>query len=165
MLSSRAVSSLLLRSSRTLARSRTTSLKSNKTANNNKTLSKRFMSGDHDTPVPQSMKARMWEGHPTEPEGWELTYGIWSAISMVMIVICVGFVPDTTIKSWAQTEARTRLALLESGQIDKVEFGRHYYQEMVQSGTRIDQWEKVMNKGINPADDDDDDEEEEEEEE
>jgi hypothetical protein len=130
-------------------------------------MTKRFMSGGdhHDTPVPQSMKAVLWQGHSPEPEGWETDLAIAYTISFALIIVAIFFKPDTTIKSWAQTEARTRLALLESGKIDKVEFGRHYYQEMVQSGSRIDNWDKRMVKGISPGDDDDDEEEEETEEE
>jgi hypothetical protein len=121
----------------------------------------RRLMGSDSTPVPQSMKARLWEGHPQVEEGWETSIYFYYGVSLVMIVGILNFSPDTSIESWAQNEARARLALKEKGFTD-FEFGKHYSNEAmdeVASG-----WDKFTAKSIKPGEDDDDDEDDEDEE-
>mmetsp|Transcript_14537 Transcript_14537/g.21441 ORF Transcript_14537/g.21441 Transcript_14537/m.21441 type:complete len:154 (-) Transcript_14537:278-739(-) len=110
-----------------------------------------------DTPTPNSMKARLWEGHPTHKEAWEndlyATYGI-----SVILLIMVYMRPDTNIQTWANEEAQARLDLKARG-FDNFEFGKHYKTQI--EGNQEEEWEKFNNKAIKPGEDDDDDDEEE----
>ena len=82
--------------------------------------------GGHHQPEPQSMKARLWEGHNTKPEGWETPVYATYAAATVLITLALGFAPDTTIQTWASNEARVRLDLQEEGKLDQPIFGVHY---------------------------------------
>ena len=48
-------------------------------------------------PESQSMQARLWEGHSAEPEGWEGTLYATYTVGFGLIVLALGFAPDTTI--------------------------------------------------------------------
>lgn len=50
-------------------------------------------------PQPQSMQARLWEGHSPEPEGWEPTLYATYVVGFGLITLALGFAPDTTIAS------------------------------------------------------------------
>ena len=50
-------------------------------------------------PESQSMQARLWEGHPIKPEGWENTIYATYAGAAVVITLALGFSPDTSINS------------------------------------------------------------------
>jgi len=50
-------------------------------------------------PESQSMKARLWEGHSPEPEGWEPTLYATYVVGFGLITLALGFAPDTTIAS------------------------------------------------------------------
>ena len=118
--------------------------------------------------VPQSSKARLWEGHPTKPEGWETTIYFYYSLSAVMIFCIINFSPDTSIEAWAQQEAKARLALKAKGFTD-FEFGKHYQDEAMddESGN----WDKFTEKAIRMGDDldlefdDDDDDDDDDEDE
>ena len=131
-----------------------------------KTTQRTFGSGGQ--PQPQSMQARLWEGHNTQPEGWETTVYATYAASAVLITLALGFAPDTTITTWASNEARVRMEMKDGGTLEKdgVVFGEHYNTPVKVFGSA---WDLFMVKAMNPEedddDDDDDDEEEEEEEE
>lgn len=57
--------------------------------------------------------------------GWESIIYPCYAAATVILVVGVGFSPDTSIKTWAQGEARARLNLADSG--ENVEpMGVHY---------------------------------------
>ena len=126
----------------------------------NKDGARRFMGGD--TPVPQSMKARLWEGHPTGKEGWESTIYFYYTVSAVAIFCIINFSPDTSIEAWAKQEAKARLALKEKGFTD-FEFGKHYQDEMMNDEAAS--WDKFTSKAIKAGEDDDDDEDDDEDEE
>jgi len=112
-------------------------------------------------PVPQSSKALPFEGHPRN-EGWESTMTWWYASSFVLLVAVLGYAPETEIAAWAQAEARARLALKESGQVDEddggFEFGKHY-QGVIQDQIRS-KWDQFSMKAVRMTDEDDDEEEE-----
>ena len=120
---------------------------------------RRFMGSG--VPVPNSMKARLWEGHPTAPEGWESTIYFYYTVSFFAIFAIINFSPDTSIEAWAQQEAKARLALKAQGFTD-FEFGKHYQDEMMNNEAA--NWDKFSMKAIKPGEDDDDDEDEDEEE-
>ena len=82
----------------------------------------------HGPPVPQSMEAKLW-GPGIDGlgggryQGWEpIVYSTY-IISAFILIFGVGFAPETSIKSWANAEARTRynmfLDMQEEGTIDK----------------------------------------------
>jgi hypothetical protein len=121
----------------------------------NKGGARRTMGGD--TPAPNSMKARLWEGHPTQPEGWEPYIYFYYTVSAVAIFCIVNFSPDSTIDAWAQQEARARLALKAQG-FTEFEFGKHYQDEA--SDMQSAGWDKFTRRAIKSGEDDDDDEEE-----
>ena len=50
-------------------------------------------------PESQSMKARLWEGHSPEPEGWEPTLYATYVVGFGLITLALGFSPDTSIAS------------------------------------------------------------------
>eukprot|EP00561_Arcocellulus_cornucervis_P013895 CAMPEP_0185799290 /NCGR_PEP_ID=MMETSP1322-20130828/234_1 /TAXON_ID=265543 /ORGANISM="Minutocellus polymorphus, Strain RCC2270" /LENGTH=139 /DNA_ID=CAMNT_0028494851 /DNA_START=6 /DNA_END=422 /DNA_ORIENTATION=+ len=77
-------------------------------------------------PESQSMKARLWEGHSPEPEGWEPTIYATYVVGFGLITLALGFSPDTSIASWANNEAQARLDLQASGKLDKPVFGTLY---------------------------------------
>ena len=77
-----------------------------------------------DMPVPQSQKAVLFQGHPTN-EGWEFTIAWWYTTSAVLLVGILGFAPQTEISVWARQEAEARLQLKEEG-FDNFVFGNHY---------------------------------------
>ena len=112
-------------------------------------------------PVPQSSKAILFEGHPTN-EGWESTLMWFYPLSFVLTVAVFNYAPETEIQTWARQEAEARMAL---GPGATIEYGVHY-QNLQQEATQS-QWEKFAEKAfsLNEDDDDDDDEDEEEEEE
>ena len=124
------------------------------------TGAQRLMGGDA-TPVPNSMKAKLWQGHPEVKEGWEETIYFYYGVSAIAIFCIINFSPDTTIEAWAEQEARARLALKDKGFTD-FEFGKHY-QDEVMSGHAVD-WDKFTSKAIKPGEDDDDDDEDDEDE-
>ena len=147
MLSSRSVSTLARRAA----------LRRVAVANNATKTSKRFGS---DMPVPNSMKARLWEGHPQVEEGWEKSIYFYYGVSLVSIIAILNFSPDTSIEAWAQNEARARLKLKDQGFTD-FEFGKHYQNELMNE--EASKWDKFTTKAIKPGEDDDDDEDEDEE--
>ena len=112
-------------------------------------------------PESQSMRARLWEGHSTKPEGWENTLYATYAASAIVITLALGFAPDSSIQSWASAEARVRLDLQEDGTLDKPEFGVHY--NTIENV--FDFESKVVDNPFNEDDDDDDDEDDDDEEE
>ena len=116
------------------------------------------MMGGGDTPVPQSMKARLWEGHPTQAEGWEGTMYFYYGVSFALVFAIINFKPDTTIEAWAQQEALARLKLKEEKGFTDFEFGKHYQNELMDG--EADNWDKFTTKAIKPGEDDDDDEDE-----
>lgn len=58
-----------------------------------------FGADHHGQPVPQSMQAELWEGHPKGEEGWETITNITYAVSAIMLVIAFGFSPETSIQT------------------------------------------------------------------
>jgi len=113
-------------------------------------------------PEAQSNKARLFEGHSQEHEGWEYqTYFIYGA-TVVILGAMEMFKPDTTIQTWANNEAQVRLELLRAGKIEKVEFGVHYNTPELLG--LEDEWDKFNEKAIRPGEDDDDDDEDEDDE-
>ena len=120
----------------------------------------RFMGSDHGVPVPQSSKAVLFAGHPKK-EGWESTIAWWYSSSFILIVLVLNTTPDTSIESWAQQEARARLALKDKGFTD-FQFGTHYYN--LTEGELKSAWDTLSNKATKMNDDDDDDDDEEDEE-
>ncbi|KAL3762955.1 hypothetical protein ACHAWU_001102 [Discostella pseudostelligera] len=126
---------------------------------------RRYMGGGggdhHHQPISRSMEAELWQGHPKEPEGWETTIYLTYGATVVLLTMALGFAPDTSIKTWASSEARARLALQAEGKLDQPVFGVHY-------DTPENKYEFESKSPDNPfdedEDDDDDDEEEDEEE-
>jgi len=86
---------------------------------------RRFMGGGGQ-PISRSMEAELWQGHPKEPEGWETTVQITYVATAIILGFGLGFAPDTSIKTWANGEARARLELQAAGKLDKPVFGVHY---------------------------------------
>ena len=109
-------------------------------------------------PVPQSSKAKLFQGHPTN-EGWESTVAWFYPLSFFLIVAILGFTPNTEITTWARQEAQARLKLKEAGFTD-FKFGTHYQDLTVNQAQEA--LEKFNAKALRMNDDDDDDEEEEE---
>lgn len=132
------------------------------TRGSNQSLAKRSFGAGQ--PESQSMKARLWEGHNTKPEGWEGTVYATYAAATVIITLALGFAPDTSINTWAANEARVRLDLLKEGKIDKVEFGVHYNtaEKVYDFDSKI--VDNPFNEEDDDEDDDDDDDDEDEEE-
>jgi len=121
-------------------------------------MPRRFMGGGGGhQPVSRSMEAELFGGHPKE-EGWEKTVYITYAASFVLISFALGFAPDTSIKTWAQSEARARLVLQAEGKLDQPVFGVHY-------DTPENKFDFESVNPDNPFNEEDDDEEEEEEDE
>jgi hypothetical protein len=109
--------------------------------------------------LPQSSKATLFAGHPTN-EGWEMTMLWWYTTSAILLVGILGFAPQTEITVWAKQEAEARLAIQEeSGGTAVLEFGKHY-QDVKSSDTKtfIDSFSSKAMR-MNDDDDDDDDEE------
>jgi hypothetical protein len=77
-------------------------------------------------PKPQSSEAKLWEGHPTHTEGWEFTTYLTYGVSTVLLILSIGFAPETSIKVWASNEAQARLDLQSKSADFTPEFGRHY---------------------------------------
>ena len=111
-------------------------------------------------PVPQSQKAVLFEGHPTN-EGWESTVAWWYATSAIMLVGILGFSPQTDIGSWAKQEAAARLKLKAAG-VEDFAFGTHYQDLTVDEAKQA--WDNFSTKALRMNDDDDDDDEEDEDE-
>jgi len=122
-------------------------------------LQRRSMGSDGHMPVPQSMQAKLWQGHPTS-EGWESTMAWWYGTSFALLVAVLGFAPETEIAVWARQEASARLHLKETGAVESLEFGKHY-QDVVESQVESN-WDKFTLKSLKMNDDDDDDEDDEE---
>mmetsp|Transcript_19814 Transcript_19814/g.47173 ORF Transcript_19814/g.47173 Transcript_19814/m.47173 type:complete len:154 (-) Transcript_19814:111-572(-) len=113
-------------------------------------------------PVPQSMKAKPFDGHPTN-EGWEPYVQFYTGVSVILLAVNYFFAPDTTIDSWARNEAAARLRLKEKDPDFKPVFGVHY--QDLQSKERQEKWDEVSEKEFNPfkeEDDDDDDDDDDE---
>lgn len=108
-------------------------------------------------PVSRSMEAKLFEGHP-ENEGWETTIYVTYATSLVLLTFALGFAPDTSIKTWASSEARARLELQAQGKLDQPVFGVHY-------DTPENKYEFESKNPDNPFDEEEDDEDDEEDEE
>ncbi|KAL7488480.1 hypothetical protein ACHAW6_014077, partial [Cyclotella cf. meneghiniana] len=89
------------------------------------TAPKRCMGGGGHQPISRSMEAELFGGHPKE-EGWETTTYITYAASAVLFLMATVFAPDTSIKTWASSEARARLRLQAEGKLDQPVFGVHY---------------------------------------
>merc|ERR1712048_1484391 len=104
-------------------------------------------------PLPQSMTAELWQGHPKKSEGWEQTIYFFYTVSAIMITLHLNFGPDDSIAAWAQQEARARLILKEKGFTD-FKFGMHY-QDYVMSDGGVNMkkmesdWEKVNAGAVN----------------
>jgi len=114
-----------------------------------------------DMPVPQSMKAELWEGHTVKNEGWESYMYFYYAVGLFMQAAVVAGAPETRIESWAREEAKARLYLASEaggGRTEPFEFGKHYQDEVTEQ--RRELWTKFNEKSINPGDDDDDDDDE-----
>lgn len=110
-------------------------------------------------PKPQSSEAKLWQGHPTENQGWETTTYITYAVSTVLLTLAIGFTPETSIKVWASNEARARLDIKDrmgDGEEFVLEFGKHY-------GLPDEKYDFTSLKAENPFDEEDDDDEEDEE--
>jgi ESSS subunit of NADH:ubiquinone oxidoreductase (complex I) len=122
---------------------------------------KRGAGGGMDMPVPQSMSAKLFEGHPTN-EGWETTVAWWYTSSFIILVAIAAYQPETGIGAWAEQEARARLKLKSEGFTD-FEFGKHY-QGMSDEDMKA-AWDNFTAKAVRMTDDDDDDEEEDDEDE
>ena len=114
-------------------------------------------------PESQSMRARLWEGHPQQPEGWETTLYTTYIVGSGLLILALGFAPDTTIATWANNEAQARLDLQVAGKLEQPTFGVHYN---TPEGTGAAQeWDTFMTKAIKPGEDDDDDDDDEDDEE
>jgi hypothetical protein len=116
---------------------------------------RRFMGGGGGhQPISRSMEAELFQGHPKEPEGWETTIYMTYAASAVLLAFALGFAPDTSIKTWASSEARARLALQAEGKLDQPVFGVHYDTPE----NKFDFESVNPDNPFNEADDDDEDE-------
>lgn len=112
-------------------------------------------------PKPQSSEAQLWQGHPTHKEGWETTTYVTYAVSTVLLVLAIGFTPETSIKVWASNEAQARLDIkdkLGDGEEFTLEFGKHY-------GLPYVKYDFTSIAAENPFDEEDDEDDEEEEDE
>ena len=112
-------------------------------------------------PVPQSQKAVLFEGHPTN-EGWESTMAWWYGTSLILIIGILGFAPQTEITAWANQEAAARLKLKAAG-VEDFAFGTHYQDLTVKEAKEA--WDTFSAKALRMNDDDDDDDDEDDEEE
>lgn len=117
--------------------------------------------GMAEMPVPQSQKAVLFEGHPTN-EGWEWTVAWWYTTSFILLVGILGFAPKTEITAWAKQEAAARLKMKEQG-VEEFVFGTHYKDLTVSQAKTA--WDNFSTKALRMNDDDDDDEDEEDEDE
>ena len=61
------------------------------------TTQRRLMGGGQ--PISRSMEAELFEGHSTEPEGWETTIYLTYGATVVLLTMALGFAPDTSIKT------------------------------------------------------------------
>ena len=122
---------------------------------------KRLMAG---MPVPQSSKAKLFEGHPRN-EGWEFTMLWFYSVSAILIVGILGFSPETSIEAWARQEAMARLKLKEAG-MTEFEFGKHYQDHDEEYRNAWDQFSQkaIIQKEVDDDDEDDEDDEDEDEE-
>eukprot|EP00986_Skeletonema_menzelii_P020874 scaffold32570_cov148-Skeletonema_menzelii.AAC.3 len=134
-----------------------------KTSSSATAVQRRFMGGGQ--PISRSMEAELWQGHPKEPEGWETTIYMTYAASAVILTFALGFAPDTSIKTWASSEAQARLTLQAEGKLDKPVFGVHYDTPENKFDFESVNPDNPFNEEDDDDDDDDDDDEEEEEEE
>mmetsp|Transcript_12105 Transcript_12105/g.19867 ORF Transcript_12105/g.19867 Transcript_12105/m.19867 type:complete len:163 (+) Transcript_12105:81-569(+) len=134
-----------------------------KTSSSANAVQRRFMGGGQ--PISRSMEAELWQGHPKEPEGWETTIYMTYAASAVILTFALGFAPDTSIKTWASSEAQARLTLQAEGKLDKPVFGVHYDTPENKFDFESVNPDNPFNEEDDDDDDDDDDDEEEEEEE
>jgi hypothetical protein len=91
--------------------------------------------------IPQSMKAELWGGHSKYAEGWETDLYTSYALGLGLIIMALGFAPDTSIQAWAQGEAQARLDLKANG-FDKFEFGTHYNT----TSSNEEEWDKFNAK-------------------
>ncbi|KAL7541850.1 hypothetical protein ACHAXR_011279 [Thalassiosira sp. AJA248-18] len=108
------------------------------------------------------MEAELWQGHPKEPEGWETTVYLTYGATVVLLTFALGFAPDTSIQTWASSEARARLALQAEGKLDKPQFGVHYDTPENKFDFESVNPDNPFNEDDDDDDDDDDDEEEDE---
>ena len=111
-------------------------------------------------PVPQSQKAELFKGHPTN-EGWESTMAWWYGTSFILIVGILGFAPPTEISAWAKKEAAARLKMKEQG-VEDFAFGTHYQEMTVAEAKNV--WDKFTEKALRMNDDDDEEDEDDEDE-
>ncbi|GKY90788.1 hypothetical protein MPSEU_000051600 [Mayamaea pseudoterrestris] len=114
-------------------------------------------------PVPQSSRARLFQGHATR-EGWEATIYAWYTCSLVLLAAILNYAPPTEIEAWAREEAMLRL---ESGR--PITFGEHlsmrqqtsHNDKNAAAGTEIDDslklWDKFAHRAVQMDKDDDDD--------
>jgi hypothetical protein len=72
------------------------------------------------------MCAAMPKPQSTHTEGWEFTIYLTYGVSTVLLILAIGFSPETSIKVWASNEAQARLDLQSKNADFKPEFGRHY---------------------------------------
>lgn len=120
-----------------------------------KIYNRKFAAGGQ--PQSQSQQARLWEGHNTEPEGWETTVYATYAASAVLITLALGFAPDTSIGTWASNEAQIRLDMKKEGLLESAEFGTHY-----NVPSKVYDFDmKIIDNPFNEEDDDDDEDEDE----
>eukprot|EP00804_Cyclotella_cryptica_P006667 CCRYP_008609-RA/>CCRYP_008609-RA protein AED:0.10 eAED:0.10 QI:84/0.5/0.66/1/1/1/3/220/158 len=115
-------------------------------------------------PISRSMEAELFGGHP-KAEGWETTTYITYATSVVLFLMATVFAPDTSIKTWASSEARARLRLQAEGKLEQPVFGVHYDTHDNNFDFESVSPDNPFNEEDDEDEDDADDEEEEEEEE
>lgn len=141
--------------SRTIAR-RTAAASARR--NQAQTQIKRKMGSD--MPVPQSQNAPLWHGHTVKHEGWEEYIYFYYAAGLALQAAVLLGAPETSIESWARSEAKARLYLAseEGGAQTEFAFGTHY-QDLVKK-QHEDLWTKFNEKSIIPGEDDDDDDDE-----
>jgi hypothetical protein len=113
-----------------------------------------------DMPVPQSQNAQLWYGHSVQKEGWEEYLYFYYAVGFLLQVAVFMAAPETSIESWARSEAKARLYLASKGQTE-FEFGKHY-QDVVEA-EHLELWSQFAAKAVTPGEDDDDDDDDEEE--
>ena len=72
--------------------------------------------------------------------------------------------PETSIESWARSEAQARLYLASEagGGQTEFSFGTHY-QELIKN-EQVELWDKFNGKAMNPGEDDDDEDDDEDDE-
>jgi hypothetical protein len=111
-------------------------------------------------PVPQSQHAPLWHGHSVQKEGWEEYLYFYYAVGILLQAAILMVTPETSIESWARSEAKARLYLASKGQTE-FEFGKHY-QDAVEL-ENLELWSQFAAKAVTPGEDDDDEDEEEDE--